>query len=88
MAKFSDKRMGKEVGDAMVYAQPHTMKGKAVGIEPNPGKLPNHSEAETVNMSVGNVSKAAGNQPIKTDGIKVRGTGAATKGLMARGPMA
>jgi len=26
--------------------------------------------------------------PTKTDGIKVRGTGAATKGLMARGPMA
>lgn len=24
----------------------------------------------------------------KTDGIKIRGTGAATKGLMARGPMA
>jgi len=64
------------------------MKGKAVGIEPNPGKLPNRSEAQTVNMSVGNVSKAAGNQPVKTDGIKMRGTGAATKGLMCRGPMA
>lgn len=24
----------------------------------------------------------------KTDGIKIRGTGAATKGVMARGPMA
>jgi hypothetical protein len=88
MAKFSDKRMGKEVGNAMVYAEPHTMKGKAVGVEPNPGKLPNHSEAQTVNMSIGSISKAAGNQPIKTTGIKVRGTGAATKGLMARGPMA
>jgi hypothetical protein len=64
------------------------MKVKAVGIEPNPGKLPNRSEAQTVNMSVGNVSKAAGNQPVKTDGIKMRGTGAATKGLMSRGPMA
>jgi hypothetical protein len=88
MAKFSDKRMGKEVGNAAVYAAPHDMKGKAVGIEPNPGKLPNRSEAQTVNMSVGNVSKAAGNQPVKTDGIKMRGTGAATKGLMCRGPMA
>ena len=88
MAKFSDKRMGKEVGNAMVYAEPHTMTGKAVGIEPNPGKLPNHSKADTVNMSVGNISKSAGNQPVKTTGIKVRGTGAATKGLMARGPMA
>ena len=88
MAKFSDKRMGKEVGNAMVYAQPHTMKGKAVGIEPNPGKMPNRSKADTVNMSVGNISKAAGDEQVKTDGIKVRGTGAATKGLMARGPMA
>ena len=25
---------------------------------------------------------------VKTTGVKVRGTGAATKGLMARGPMA
>lgn len=24
---------------------------------------------------------------VKTDGIKIRGTGAATKGVMARGPM-
>jgi hypothetical protein len=39
-------------------------------------------------MSVGNISKDAGNKPIKTSGIKVRGTGAATKGVMARGPMA
>jgi len=88
MAKFSDKRMGKEVGNAMVYAQPHTMTGKAVGIEPNPGKLPNHSKAETTNMSVGNISKLAGDQPVKTTGIKMRGTGAAIKGLMSRGPMA
>lgn len=87
MAKFSDKRMGKEVGNAAVYAEPHTMKGKAVGIEPNPGKLPNRSKADTVNMSVGNISKSD-NDAVKTTGIKVRGTGAATKGLMARGPMA
>ena len=88
MAKFSDKRMGKEVGNAAVYAEPHTMKGKAVGVEPNPGKLPNRSKADTVNMSVGNISKAAGNEQVKTTGIKMRGTGAATKGLMSRGPMA
>ena len=88
MAKFSDKRMGKEVGNAAVYAKPHTMKGKAVGIEPNPGKMPNCSKADTVDMSVGNISKTAGNESIKTDGIKMRGTGAATKGLMSRGPMA
>ena len=40
-----------------------------------------------LNPSAGTVSK--GNfKPTKTDGIKIRGTGAATKGVMARGPMA
>jgi hypothetical protein len=29
-----------------------------------------------------------GADDVKTTGIKIRGTGAATKGLMARGPMA
>jgi lipoate-protein ligase A len=29
-----------------------------------------------------------GKNDVKTDGIKIRGTGAATKGVMARGPMA
>lgn len=29
-----------------------------------------------------------GREDVKTDGIKIRGTGAATKGLKARGPMA
>ena len=75
MAKFSDKRMGKEVGNAAVYAKPHTMSGKAVGIQSNPGK-------ETV------VERSVFKNKIKTDGIKMRGTGAATKGLMSRGPMA
>ena len=88
MAKFSDKRMGKEVGNAAVYAQPHTMSGKAVGISSTPGAMPNRSKADTVNMSIGNISKAAGDEQVKTSGIKMRGTGAATKGLMSRGPMA
>ena len=88
MAKFSDKRMGKEVGNAAVYAKPHNMSGKAVGIQSSPGKEPNRSKADSVDMSVGNISKSAGNEPIKTTGIKMRGTGAATKGLMSRGPMA
>jgi hypothetical protein len=39
-------------------------------------------------MGVGNISKSAGDRPAKTSGIKIRGTGAATKGVMARGPMA
>ena len=88
MAKFSDKRMGKEVGNAAVYAKPHTMSGKAVGISSTPGSMPNRSKADTVDMSIGNISKAAGDEQVKTTGIKIRGTGAATKGLMARGPLA
>ena len=88
MATFSKKMMGKEVGDAKVYAKPHTMTGKAVQASTNPGSGPNRSNAASVDMSVGNISRSAGNEPVKTSGIKVRGTGAATKGLMARGPMA
>jgi hypothetical protein len=88
MATFSKKMMGKEVGDAKVYAKPHTMSGKAVGVETNPGKAPNRSKLDTLDVSVGAESKSAGDEPTKTSGIKVRGTGAATKGLMARGPMA
>jgi hypothetical protein len=88
MAKFSQKVMGKEVGSASVYAEPHTMSGKAEKIAANPGKEPNRSRVDTVDVTVGNLSKSAGDEKIKTDGIKMRGTGAATKGVMSRGPMA
>jgi hypothetical protein len=85
---YSMKKSGKEVGPAAVYAKPHTMDGKAASISGNPGKEPNRSKLDTVDASIGNISKSAGNEPIKTSGIKIRGTGAATKGIMARGPMA
>ena len=73
---------------ASAYAKPHTMSGKATTVEENPGKAPNRSKLDTYDVSVGGISKSAGNEPTKTDGIKIRGTGAATKGVMARGPMA
>jgi len=82
------KKGGKEVGQASVYAAPHTMDGKAMKIAASPGKEPNKSKLDSLDVSLGGLSKSAGNEPTKTDGIKVRGTGAATKGLMARGPMA
>jgi hypothetical protein len=93
MAKFSQKMMGKEVGSATVYAQPHDMSGKKMTKAPgefgtNPGYPPNGSRADTVDMSVGHISKSAGDEPIKTAGIKMRGAGAATKGVRSRGPMA
>ena len=87
MATFSKKMMGKEVGDAKVYATPHTMSGKVVKASTNPGSGSDHSDAGTVNMAVGNISRRP--QPAtKTTGIKMRGAGAATKGFMSRGPMA
>ena len=83
MATYSKKMMGKEVGDASVYAEPHTMSGGPVTESRT-----NMGSANTVNMSVGNISRHPDGQPTKTSGIKMRGTGCATKGTMARGPMA
>jgi hypothetical protein len=86
MAKFSKKMMGKEVGDAATYAPPHKMNGKPLVMSTNPGKDSSISSTTTMKMSLGNYNN--GESQTKTTGIKVRGTGAATKGLMARGPMA
>ena len=88
MATYSKKMMGKEVGDAKVYAKPHTMTGKSVQASANPGSGPNRSKLDTLDVSVGAESKSAGDEKIKTSGIKMRGAGAATKGFMSRGPMA
>jgi hypothetical protein len=89
MAKFSQKVKGKEVGQAAVYAAPHTMKGKP--LAKNKMVDPNTLAAKSVNPSTVAMRVSAGDPAadnVKTSGIKVRGTGAATKGLMARGPMA
>lgn len=88
MAKYSQKVMGKEVGQAKVYAPPHSMTGTAGVDISNSGYSTNKaSAAKEVNMSVGNINRS-GYSGDKTAGIKIRGTGAATKGTMARGPMA
>lgn len=88
MAKYSMKKGGKEVGSASVYAEPHTMSGKKTKAEENPGSGRNRSKLDEYDVSVGNIDKSAGDEPTKKTGIKIRGTGAATKGVMARGPMA
>ena len=88
MAKFSKKVMGKEVGSAEVYAPPHNMSGEAgVDIKNSGYQGGNRFTANDVNMSVGNISRDPYKEP-KTSGIKIRGTGCATKGVIARGPMA
>jgi hypothetical protein len=63
------------------YNQPKSVPSDTVGEE---------SAKETMrkaNVSVAN-TRSQDFPPTKTSGIKIRGTGAATKGVMARGPMA
>jgi len=87
MATFSQKQGGKEVGSAAVYAKPHNMSGKSVTVEANPGKGESMGLLKNARATLGSITSQE--QPgVKTSGIKMRGTGAATKGLMSRGPMA
>jgi len=86
MAKFSMKEGGKEVGPASVYAQPHTSGGKALE-EKDIGfsvQMPTRKNWTPLNggVSIGH------NDTVESTGIETRGNGAATKGRMARGPMA
>jgi hypothetical protein len=88
MAKFSMKQGGKEVGPAEVYAPPHTMDGKAgVDLSNNGYGAGKRIKPEDVALSVGEF-RSKPYAEVKTTGIKTRGNGCATKGTMARGPMA
>lgn len=62
------------------YKQPKTVATPVVGTMPV-------KEALKANVSVAN-ERSNEYPATKTSGIKIRGTGAATKGVMARGPMA
>lgn len=97
MAKFSQKMMGKEVGPAAKYATPHSMDGKKFGVETAASTKGYKTDPNTMNamestpggmparrVSMGNPAR----DNVKSDGIKIRGTGAATKGVTARGPLA
>jgi hypothetical protein len=87
MAKYSMKRGGKEVGQATVYAKPHTMSGKDTNV--NTYTRPNASSRNMAvdYISVGNVSNVDYEQAPKKPTIKIRGCGAATKGTMASDKM-
>ena len=63
------------------YKVPKNVPSVVVGEEP---------AKETMRKQVVTVANTRSQDypPTKTSGIKIRGTGAATKGLMARGPMA
>ena len=63
------------------YKQPSKVENVVVGEEPAKTTM------RKANVSVAN-TRSQDYPPMKTSGIKIRGTGAATKGVMARGPMA
>ena len=71
----------KENKAAEVYAKNGT--SVADGMS---GVVKKGNPMDALNISVAGISK--GQLGEKTDGIKIRGTGAATKGIKARGPMA
>jgi len=89
MAKINNK-------PAAAYAKPHTMSGKEVSVESATKKMyggtdPNILSARQVSPRTNAMRVSMGDpaaDDVKTSGIKIRGTGAATKGVMARGPMA
>jgi hypothetical protein len=62
------------------YKQPSKVANVIVGEMPV-------KEALKANMSLAN-ERSNPYDGVKTSGIKIRGTGAATKGVMARGPLA
>ena len=84
---YSMKKGGKEVGPASVYAEPHTMDGKKMKNTKDVITKPGNG-MDKMNISVGNVSKGNYGGINKNGEMKIRGTGAATKGTKARGPMA
>mgnify|MGYP003335605602 FL=1 len=88
--------MAKNNKPAEKYAKPHTMSGGKVSAEGQvkaqyEGTDPNTLSASKMNPRVHGTYRVSAGDPAadntKTDGIKIRGTGAATKGTMARGPM-
>jgi hypothetical protein len=97
MAGYSSKKMGKEVGPASVYAEPHNMAGKKEsvndslnngGFRPDPNTLAANQTKPGGEIPARRVSLGDRIREPKTTGIVTRGNGAATKGITARGPMA
>ena len=72
------QRTPKDVGSTTAYVGYPTDPNKMNASESTPGGMPARR------VSGGNPART----DVKTSGVKIRGTGAATKGTMARGPMA
>ena len=87
MAKYTMKVKGKEIGPAEVYAPPHTMSGKDTNVQTYSKYETGAQCIDSLNISVGGISK--GNYaPINPYGTgTMRGYGAATKGRKISGKM-
>ena len=94
MAKFSKKIGGKEVGQADVYAKPHTMKGGGIDVYGSISKDAYGNKGLGIASEVNSktptpvVSIGANTKDNMNGEITMRGYGAATKGIKCRGPMA
>jgi hypothetical protein len=68
------------------YKKPVTVPNADIHYSEDPNKL----SAQQIGKGTGTPRVSLGDptRPAKEDGIKIRGTGAATKGVKARGPMA
>ena len=68
------------------YKKPINVPNADIHFSQDPNKL----KAQQIGRDTGTPRVSLGDpaRPAKTDGIKIRGTGAATKGVKARGPLA
>ena len=76
---------------ASAYARPHTKAGKVIDgtevmIDGEYGRTKSAKDASISDPLTNGVAYGTGK--VKTDGIEMRGAGAATKGRISRGPMA
>ena len=86
MAKINNKQ-------AAAYAKPHTMSGGDINVKEaiSVSKDPNTYSAKDIKPGKPAMRVSMGDpgaDDVKRDGIETRGNGAATKGRIARGPMA
>ena len=72
--------------DRDIYKQPQAVANGDIHFSVDPNTL----KAQDIGKTSGTPRVSAGNptKPTKTDGITMRGYGAATKGIKSRGPMA
>jgi hypothetical protein len=72
---------------AEAYAKPHTMTGESVDIDTVMAPYERTGAQQMAEMNIGAGLITKGPKATKTDGITMRGHGAATKGIKSRGPM-